>query len=90
MSKSIFERAFDAEELDGSGMDVLEKLTQEEIGATLNEMVNRHPEDLPLVVACIKSSMPHWERAMGESGRVVCDNLLGAMMSVDVTALKEE
>lgn len=90
MSKSIFKRAFDAEALDGSGMDVLEKLTQKEIGETLNELVNRHPEDLPLVVACIKSSMPHWERAMGESGRVVCDNLLNAMMSVDVTALKGE
>lgn len=90
MSKSIFERAFDAEELDGSGMDVLEKLTQEEIGETLNELVNRHPEDLPLVVACIKSSMPHWERAMGENGRAVSAKLLSAMMSVDVTALKEE
>lgn len=90
MSESIFKRALDAEALDGSGMDVLEKLMQEEISETLNELVNRHPEDLPLVVACMKSGMPHWERALGENGRAVSADLLNAMMSVDVTALKEE
>lgn len=90
MSKSIFERAFAVEIAGGSGMKALERLVQEEIGATLNELVNRHPEDLPLVVACIKSSIPHWERAMGESGRAVCTDLLGAMMTVDVTALTKE
>ena len=80
-SKSILERAFEVNSAGGDGMAVLEELV-------LNALVNRHPEDLPLVVAVVKSSLPHWERALGENGREVCKIIQSSMMTVDVGQLQ--
>ena len=71
------------------GMDALEKGT-EMVARDLNALVNTYGEDLPLLVACIKSSMPHWERHLGESGMQVCSDILSLMMTVDASMLRGE
>lgn len=88
-SKSILERAFEVNSAGGDGMAVLEELTQKEIGAALNELANRHHgRDLPLLVAAVKSTLPHWERVLGENGRELSEQIRAAMMSVDVAAIR--
>lgn len=53
------------------------------IAKDLNELVDAYGQDLPLLVACIKGSMPHWERHLGESGMALCRNIMSAMTAVD-------
>ena len=60
------------------------------IGHDLNTLVNTYGADLPLLVACIKSSMPHWERHLGESGMQLCSDILSMMMTVDASMLRGE
>lgn len=69
------------------GMDVLEK-GAEMVGRDLNALANAYGLDLPLLVACIKGSMPHWERNMGESGGELCRNIMSMMMTVDASELR--
>lgn len=83
-SKSILERAFEVNSAGGDGIEVLEELVRQELAPVLNALANRHPEDLPLVVAVVKSSLPHWERALGETGRELCRIIQSSMMTVDV------
>lgn len=60
------------------------------IACDLNTLVNAYGVDLPLLVACIKSSMPHWERHLGESGMQLCRDMLSMMMTVDASMLSRE
>lgn len=88
-SKGTLDRAFEVDRAGGDGMAVLEELTQKEIGVVLNELTNRHDgRDLPLVVAVVKSRLPHWERALGEDGRELSEQIRAAMMTVDVGQLQ--
>ena len=69
------------------GLDALEK-GAEMVGRDLNALANAYGQDLPLLVACIKSSMPHWERHLGESGGILCRNIMSMMMAVDASELR--
>lgn len=72
--------------LNVGGMDVLEK-GAEMVGRDLNALANAYGPDLPLLVACIKSSMPHWERHLGEDGMELCRDIMSVMMTVDASEL---
>lgn len=70
-----------------AGVEALEKGT-ELVSKDLNAMVNAYGADLPLLVACIKGSMPHWERHLGEAGMEVCRDIMRSMMVVDGSGLR--
>lgn len=57
------------------------------IADDLNALVNTYGADLPLLVACIKSSMPHWERHMGKYGNELCRQFMESMMTIDISGL---
>lgn len=87
-SKGILERAFEVNSAGGDGMAVLEELVRKELSPVLNALVNRNRGDLPLIVAVVKSSLPHWERSLGETGRELCRAIQSSMMTVDVGQLQ--
>lgn len=61
-----------------------------QIAEDLNALANGYRADLPLLVACIKGSLPHWERALGETGRELCREFMESMMTIDASMLKGE
>ena len=69
------------------GLAALEQGTKL-IAKDLNELVNAYGADLPVLVACIKGSMPHWERHLGESGMALCHDVMSLMMTVDTSELQ--
>ena len=60
----------------------------DEIGKDLNALVNKYADDLPLFMACVKGSIVHWERHLGESGMAACNELRKMMMTVDASEMK--
>ena len=87
MEKTQYLRRFLESGANGEGADILQDGAHE-IGKELNALCNRHINDMPLFIACIKSAMPHWERHLGKSGMKVCDDLCRSMLTVDGSALK--
>ena len=61
-----------------------------QISRELNDLMNRHLEDMPMVLACIKGFMPHWERHVGSDGMQICSELLRDIVAVDVSLLRKE
>lgn len=85
-NKAILRRYYEAGSAEQGARIMQEGMRQ--IAGELNDLVNRHIEDLPLLIACIKGAMPHWERHLGENGRFVCEGLMRGMMTIDETLLR--
>ena len=80
--KTVYERGPSRD-----GLAALEQGTKM-IAKDRNELVNAYGADLPVLVACIKGSMPHWERHLGESGMELCHDVMSLMMTVDTSELQ--
>lgn len=76
-------------ETNEKAMALLEQGAQA-IGRELNELANRHREGMPLLLACVKGCLPHWERYAGEAGNAFCRTVMEHMMTVDASALMHD